>query len=267
LNKINKTAQKTTKTVLLLMAGASMLMMLAPTATSHAAQADAKSSFTKEQKAELESMFSQFINDNPVLLMESVRQYQMDLDKKAEQTAQESLVEYKAVFANKDLPMMGDPDGDVTVVEFFDYNCGYCKKAFSDILKLVEKDKNVRVVLQDLPILSPTSQKMSELSLAAQKQGKYFEMHKALMEYRGSQNDAAFMKLAEEVGLNIEQLKKDAAGAQVKAAIEEIKKMSQALGVRGTPGFIIGGQIYPGYIGESGLEEAIKQAREDAKAK
>jgi protein-disulfide isomerase len=260
-----KTAQKTTKTALLLMASASLLLTLAP--TSSLAQTGVESGFTEEQKAELQTLFRQFINDNPVLMMESVRNYQMDQEKKEAQTAQESLKEYLPIFASKDLPMMGNSDGDVTIVEFFDYNCGYCKKAFSDIMKLVEKDKNVRVVLQDLPILSPTSQKMAELSLAAQKQGKYFEMHKALMEYRGSQSDEAFLKLAEDIGLDVEQLKKDAASAEVQASIAEIRKISQALGVRGTPGFIIGNQIYPGYIGETALEDAIKQAREDAKAK
>ncbi len=263
MNKINKTAQKTTKTALLLMAGASMLMTLVPTA----ANADVKSSFTKEQKAELEVMFGQFINDNAALMMESVRQHQIDQEKKAKQTAQESLAEYLPLFANKDLPMMGNPDGDITIVEFFDYNCGYCKKAFSDLMKLVEEDKNVRVVLQDLPILSPSSQKMSELSLAAQKQGKYFELHKALMEYRGSQSDEAFLKLAGDIGLDVEQLKKDASSDEVRGGVTLIKQMAAALGVRGTPGFIIGDQIFPGYIGDGGLADAIKQARERAKAK
>jgi len=263
LNKTYRTVRKTTKTALLLMAGVSLFVTLSPATSS----ADTKSSFTAEQKTELEGLFNQYINDNPELIMESVRQHQMDQENKAAQSAQESLKDYQKGFSNKDLPMMGNPDGDVTVVELFDYNCGYCKKAFNDLVKLVEEDKNVRIVLQDLPILSPSSRKMAELSLAAQKQGKYFEMHKALMEHRGSQSEEAFMKLAEDIGLDIEQFKKDVVSEEVKKQVSDIKQMAQALGVRGTPGFIIGDKIYPGYIGDKGLRDAIKQAREDAEAK
>ncbi len=268
MNKINKTAQKSNKTALLLLAGAIILTSFAPVTSSWASSdAEAKSSFTEEQKAELKDMFRQFINDNAELMMESVRKYQMDQEQKAAQTAQESLKEYLPFFANKDLPMIGNKDGDVTVVEFFDYNCGYCRKAFEDIIKLIKKDENIRVVFQDIPILSPTSQKMAEFSLAAHKQGKYFEMHKAFMEHRGSQSDEAFLKLAKDAGLDVEQLKKDAKSDEVKATINKIHQMAQTLGIRGTPGFVIGDQIYPGYIGKSGLEDAVKKARESSKSK
>ena len=212
-------------------------------------------------------MFRRFVKDNPELIMKSIQEFHEKMEKKAKQTSQESLEDYQKIFMSNDLPMMGNPDGDVTIVEFFDYNCGYCKKAFSDIIKLVAEDKNIRIIFQDMPILSPSSQKMAELGLAAKKQGKYFEMHKALMEYRGSQNKEAFLKLAGELGLDIEKLKIDAESEEVKTAISEIRKMSQALGIRGTPGFVIGDNIYPGYIGKKGLLDAVKKAREADKAK
>ena len=259
--------KKTHKTAFLLLAGASLLLTLSPLAASRTAQAETQSSFTAEQKTELETIFRQFVSDNPQLIMETVQRHVEDREQKAMMDAKESLKEYQKVFSNKNLPMVGNPDGDVTIVEFFDYNCGYCKKAFSDIMKLVDQDKNVRVVFQDLPILSPTSQKMAELSLAAHKQGKYFEFHKALMEYRGTQSDEAFLKVGEGVGLDTEQLKQDAKSGEVQKAISEIKEMSQVLGIRGTPGFIIGNEIYPGYIGPKGLSETVKKAREAAKAK
>ncbi len=218
--------------------------------------------FTSEQKQEVEALFKQFITDNPELILQSVKQYQEDQERKVMQSAQENLKEYQSYFAKKDLPMTGNPDGDVTIVEFFDFNCGYCKKAFEDVQTIIKDDKNVRIIFQDMPILSPSSAKMTNLALAAHKQGKYFEMHKALMDYRGSQNDAAFFKLAEELGLDMDQLKLDALGADVQASVTKSKDMAQALGIRGTPGFIIGNKVYPGYIGIEAMKKAVQEARE-----
>lgn len=221
----------------------------------------AAESFTAEQKKEIEVLFKEYIANNPELILESVRKYQEEQERKIMQSAQENLKEYQPFFAQDDIPMAGNPNGDVTVVEFFDYNCGYCKKAFEDVQKIIAEDSNVRVVLMDMPILSPASVKMSKISLAAHKQGKYFETHRALMDYRGSQNDEAFYKVAADVGLDMEKLKVDVESADVQAFIAKSKNMAQALGVRGTPGFVIGEKVYPGYIGMDAMRAAIKDAR------
>lgn len=242
--------------ILGLAATAGALLMTAPLSSAHA-----ESAFTAEQQKEIESLVKKYISENPELILQSVKQYQEDQERKQMQSAQDNLKQYQSFFADKDLPMAGNPDGDVTVVEFFDYNCGYCKKAFEDIQKLVEEDKNLRVVLMDMPILSPSSQKMSEISLAAHKQGKYFEMHTALMDYRGSQSEAAFLKLAEDLGLDMEKLKADMKSAEIQAAIAKTKQVAQALGIRGTPGFVVGEQLYPGYVGIEALRNAVKDAR------
>lgn len=244
---------------LLLAAGIISTASILPAYTAQAETAS--SAFTVEQTAELDKMFRKFMTDNPETIMESVRLYQEQQEKRAQQTAQEKLADYQDEFAKKDAPMGGNPDGDVTLVEFFDYNCGYCKKAFSDIQKLIGEDSNLRVVFQEMPILSPTSTKMAALSLAAKKQGKYFEMHTALMDHRGNQSDATFLKLGEDLGLDTEQLKKDADSAEIKSEIDKAKKMAFELGIRGTPGFVIGDKIYPGYIGIDGLRKAIKEIR------
>ncbi|MFP4098793.1 MAG: DsbA family protein [Alphaproteobacteria bacterium] len=228
------------------------------------AHADESSNFTAPQKDELQEMFSDFINENPELIMESVRKFQEDLAQRAAQSAQENVKTYQEYFASDDVPIAGNPEGDVTVVEFFDYNCGYCRKAFEDIMEILEEDKNIRVVFMEYPILSPTSQKMAEYALAAKQQDKYFEMHQALMEYRGAQNDAAYMKLAKNIGLDTEQLKKDMEGAEVSAAIAKVRMVAQSLDIRGTPGFVIGDDIYPGAIGVKAMRSAIESARSDA---
>lgn len=217
--------------------------------------------FTDEQKKELEAIFKQMIAENPQAILDSVEKYRLDQEKKQQQTAEENLKEYIEFFKSNDLPLAGNPEGDVTVVEYFDYNCGYCRKAFADIQTIINQDSNVRVILQEMPILSPSSTKMATYALAALRQDKYFEMHTALMDYKGSQNDEAYLKLAEKIGLDIEKLKADAASAEVQAEINKTKEMARNLGIRGTPGFIIGEKIYPGYIGTDGLRRAIKEAR------
>jgi len=238
-------------------ASVSMAVLFAPINNAKAEEA-----ITSAQKKEIETIVKQVISDNPELILNSVRKFQENQELKAAQSAEENLKDYKEFFAKKDLPMVGNPDGDVTIVEFFDFNCGYCKKAFEDVQKIIEEDKNVRIVFMDMPILSPTSSKMANIGLAAHKQGKYFEMHKALMDYRGSQTDEAFFKLAEKLGLDMNKLKEDMESADIQAFITKSKTMAQSLGIRGTPGFIIGEKVYPGYIGIDAMRKAVKEARD-----
>ena len=101
------------------------------------------------------------------------------------------------IFRRPNAPIAGNPDGDVTVVEFFDYNCGYCKRAFSDIAKLMEKDPKVKVVLKELPILSKESEEAAKVALAARMQGKYWEVHRALSTLRGEVNEQAALRAVE----------------------------------------------------------------------
>lgn len=230
-------------------------MFMAPVSTAQAEE------FTAEQKKELQVLFKNFINENPDVLLESVRMHQEKQAEQAMKNAQDKLSDYQDVFARDDMPVGGNPDGDVTVVEFFDYNCGYCKKAFDDIQKIIAEDNNVRVVFMEMPILSPSSSKMAALALAAHKQGKYFETHKALMDYRGSQSEEAFFKLAEGLGLDMEKMKVDVKSPDVQKAVDEAKEMAQALNIRGTPGFVVGDEVYPGYIGIEALRKAVNDAR------
>ena len=217
--------------------------------------------FTPEQVKELESLFKKFLAENPEAILKSVDDFRVSEEKKTQQSAQENLKAYDGYFADAGLPMAGNPDGDVTLVEYFDYNCGYCRKAYTDILEILKEDTNLRVVFQEMPILSPSSKVMAGYAMAAHAQGKYFEMHKAMMDYRGGQGDEAFIKLATGLGLDIDKLKVDAKSAETVASIEKSSAMARDLGIRGTPGFIIGNEIYPGYIGMDGLRKAIKEAR------
>jgi len=219
--------------------------------------------FTDEQKAELEVLFKDYIMNNPQVMIDSVEKYKVDQEAKSKETAQEALAGKKEYFAKKDLPMAGNPDGDVTIVEFFDFNCGYCHKAFEDVVKLLEEDKNVRIVFQEMPILSPASMMMARMAYAAHKQGKYFEMHSALMNHRGGQTEEILMGLAKDIGLDMEKFKADMDSQDALVSIQDTTKIANDLGIRGTPGFIIGDEIFPGYIGMDGLKNAVAKARAD----
>ena len=216
---------------------------------------------TDAQKEEIQAIVKDYIMSNPQVILDAVEQYRMEQEKMMEKNAQESLGSYKEYFAREDITIAGNPEGDVTIVEFFDYNCGYCRKAFEDVVKIIEADPNVRVVLQEMPILSPSSKTMAQIALAAHAQGKYFEMHTALMDHKGNQSNETFFKLAESIGLDIEQLKKDMESEKVLAAIGKSGDMARTLGIRGTPGFIIGDEIYPGYIGLDAMKKAVADAR------
>ncbi len=224
-------------------------------------------SFTVVQKAEIETMFEEFLMGNGEMVLDSVDAFRAEEERKSKMSGQEKLSEYQGYYERKDLPMAGNPKGDVTVVEYFDYNCGYCRQALSDLQVILREDKNVRVILQEMPILKPTSAEMASVAMAAHKQGKYFEMHLALMEYAGPKNQAAYEKLAKDLGLDVEQLKKDMVSDEINAQIQEAIQMARSLGIRGTPGFVIGDNIFPGYIGLDGVRNAIKEARAAAQDK
>ena len=143
-------------------------------------------------------------------------------------------------------PIVGNAKGDVPMIEFFDYNCGYCKKAFSDVAKLIDKDKQVKVILKEFPILSKGSEEASRVALAAKMQGKYWEFHRAMLENQGQANEARALRVAEKLGLDMTRLKKDMASPEVKKEIDDTRKLATKMGIQGTPHFIVGDRIIPG---------------------
>jgi protein-disulfide isomerase len=223
--------------------------------------------FTAEQKEELKKIIGTYISENPQAILDSVENHRKSQEKKAMADATENLAKHKDYLSGKDLPGTGNKDGDVTLVEFFDYNCGYCKRMYQDIVKLIGEDKNLRIVLLDLPILSPASEMMSRYSIAAHKQGKYFELHQALMDYRGEQSEQAYLDVAKGVGLDVEKLKADAADASTSEVLKKNQEIAADIGVQGTPGIVIGEQVFRGYIGLDGVKATIKETREKSAAK
>lgn len=248
-----------------LMVSAMALAVMAGPATAHAAEAP-KAPFNEEQKAALEDFVRDFIMNNPEVLIESVNKMREAEVKKQDEAAKSALETKKDFFYNNpQLPSVGNPKADITVVEFFDYNCGYCKHALDTVKKNVENDKNVRFVFIDLPILSPQSETAAKWALAANKQGKYWEYYQALLESTAPKSDENLADIAKSVGLDVERLKKDAASDEVSAIIAANHEAARALNVSGTPAFVIGDEIVRGYMEYEGMKSVIADQRKKAK--
>lgn len=217
--------------------------------------------FTPEQKKELEAMFEAYLLQNGDKVMQSVENYQVQEQVRQMEQAKANISNNADYLYNSGSPSFGPEDADVTIVEFFDYNCGYCKKAIDELQEVLKDDDNIRVIFKEMPILAPTSHEAAQWALAADKQGKYFEFHSKLMHSTLPKNEDLFKKVAKELGLDMKKLEKDKDDPAVLAMIEKNIAMSKELGVRGTPAFIIGNEFSPGYIPAAQMKEMIAKTR------
>lgn len=218
-------------------------------------------------KSDVEVIIKEYLMENPEVLIDSLESYRDKQEQQQARSAAENIKKHEAYLTRAEAPSIGNPEADVTVIEFFDYNCGYCRRAVPDIQKMLKEDKNVRFVFKEMPILSQTSHEIAKWSLAAHEQGKYFEYHAALMSKRGANNAENFKKIAKGLGLDPDQLEKDAKSEKVAKDLEKSIQIAREIGVRGTPAFIIDGELYPGYLGEDGLRQAIEKARQNSDKK
>lgn len=158
----------------------------------------------------------------------------------------------------------GNPDGDVTIVEFFDYRCGYCKQSFPEVMKVVEADGNIRLVLKEFPILGADSFLAAQAAIASIEQGKYLELHTALMNSRGSLTIERLRNIADDVGLDVAKLEEDMKKDAVRTVVEKNYALAKKLGISGTPAFVIGDEFIPGVISTEQMHALVAAARESA---
>ena len=214
-----------------------------------------------KNKDEFNEAVKSFILENPEVLFESIDRFREKEQENAQKSAREKISEHAEYLTRPDAPSFGNPDGDITIVEFFDYNCGYCKRALPDIQAILDTDPNVRVVFKDMAILGPSSRTAALYALASKKQDKYFEYHVELMKHRGSKSEEELIKIGEKLGLDTGKLKADATSKEISEQLEKDSRIASEVGVQGTPAFIIGSQFIPGYVGEEGLKQAIEEER------
>ncbi len=230
-----------------------------------AAPAASTADFTPAQVNSLHTIIRNYIVNNPDVLVEASVKLREKAAKK-EQAVAMAAIKSNAhdIFANPNSPVGGNPKGTVTLVEFFDYQCGHCKEMEPVVEKVMASDKSLRVVYKELPIFGADSQFAAKAALAANKQGKYQAFHQALMKTQNPLSNAKVLAAAKKVGLNMAQLKKDMNSAEIDKVIKDDFKLAQKLQLVGTPAFIVGNQagtqfkFIPGATSQAGLQQAIQ---------
>ncbi len=222
----------------------------------------------QQSKEDIEKIVREYILKNPEIIQEAI----VELRKKqelAENSARlKAIATHKQqIFESKRDVVLGNPKGNVTLVEFFDYNCGYCKRALNDIAELLKSDPNLKVVLKELPILSEGSVEAARVAVAVRMQdpSKYWAFHRILMSAKGEANSAQALNAAKQAGLDIERIKKDISNPEVEATLHEVQELAKALAISGTPSYVLGDQLIPGALPHDRLAMAIAQVRKCGK--
>lgn len=244
-----------------------LLVVLTLGLLSSFADAADTSALTDAQKTAVEAVVRELLTKKePELVIKAAQSVQEKMEKESVVKSSESITKNREKLLNDpDTPVGGNPKGDITVVQFFDYMCGYCKMAQGHLAKLVAEDKNVRLVYKEFGILGPNSIEASKAALASAAQGKYIAFHNALMSSKERLDSDGIMKLAGTVGLDVEKLKKDMESDKVAKIIADTRTLAEAMGARGTPTFVIGEKLYPGALPYDQLKEAIAEARKAGK--
>lgn len=223
-------------------------------------------SFSDAQRTDIEAIIKNYLVTHPEVLEEAMteltkRQAAAETQKHEASIAQNS----DAIFNSPRQVVLGNKDGDVTFVEFFDYNCGYCKRAMDDMVGIMKSDPKLKVVLKEFPVLGPGSVEAAQVAVAVRMQDptgkKYLDFHQKLLSGRGQADKARAMAAAKEAGLDVARLEKDMTSPEVRATIEENFKLAESMGMNGTPSYVIGKQVVIGAVGAEALKEKINQAR------
>lgn len=220
---------------------------------------------SSDQRDEVRGLVREYILENPEIITEAITLLQLRQEEAKLEEQSTTIIAYEAEIINPpEGTIIGDPDGDVTVVEFFDYNCGYCKSVLPAVMNKLRTDRHVRLVLKEFPILGPTSVMASKAALASRKQGKYSDFHQALMAHKGGFTNSTILSIAQSVGLDSTLLKTDMDDPEIEQIIETNRALARELQISGTPAFIIGTTVIPGAISEERLTELIENARNDS---
>jgi protein-disulfide isomerase len=223
-------------------------------------------SFNDQQKTELQSIIREYLVQHPEVLQEAMAELEKrQVAAEAEKTKAAVKNNAQTLFDSSRQVVVGNAQGDVTLVEFFDYNCGYCKRALTDLTDLMKDDSKLRVVLKEFPVLGPGSQEAAQVAIAARMQDKsgkkYFDFHQRLLSGRGQADRVRALAAAKEAGFDMAKLERDMASPEVKATIEENMKLAEQLGLNGTPSYVVGSDVVVGAVGLEALKGKVKTAR------
>jgi protein-disulfide isomerase len=218
--------------------------------------------FSEGQVKSIEKIVKDYLVNHPEVLLEVQEAYEKKLEAKRVEAMQARMPEFYKTLASMKGELEGFTvgNGDVTLVEFFDYNCGYCRQTLPALLKLIDGDKKVKVQFMEFPILTPGSTEASKVAVAAAKQGKYWEFHKAMFAAGRASKETA-LKVAEQIGLNMDKVKSDMAAPETEALITKLSEVGKSVFVDGTPSFIVGDKTNPGAADYDQLKQLVDEAR------
>lgn len=208
-----------------------------------------------------DAAIERYIRTHPEVIVQSLQA--MDAKREAEQKERQKVAlatKQQELLHDPASPVSGNPKGEITLVEFYDYRCGFCKKAAPAVTELQKEDRRVRVVYKDFPILGEPSELAAKAALASQAQGKHQAFHEALLASHADMTKDAILKIAMKVGLDTKRLEADMANSKWQAVIDKNRTLARELGISGTPGFIVGNELVPGWLDLNGLKELIARA-------
>lgn len=227
----------------------------------------AASEFTKDQTAAINKLIEDYIANNPQKLIDSLNKFQEEQYRKSQEDAKKALKDLMPELKSaKKAPIIGNKKGDFVIVEFFDYNCGYCKRMFPEVLAFVEKDGKTKWVLKELPTLSADSTTAAKYALAANEQGKYKQIHTAFMKHSGKLDEQAMKQYAKTAGLDMEKLQKDIESEKIAKILSDNRELATKAQITGIPTFVINDELIPGAFPATDLDTKASTARA-AKAK
>lgn len=238
-----------------------LVLLLAWPLVAQAQSPTAPAPLPASDRASIEAVIEDFLLRRPEVVRDALQAVEIKEQIRKAQQAQQALTEQATqLFRNPASPAIGNPHGDVTVVEFLDYRCPHCQRVSGTVLELLAADPQVRVVFKDYPILGSESLLAARAALAAHRQGKYLEYHKALM-VLDAINDITLLETAQALGLDIQRFQTDRVSPEVSAIIDANYALAAALNIGGTPAFVVGRQVIPGAATLIGLKQAVQAAR------
>ena len=221
-------------------------------------------SFSDAQKKEIEQIVRGYLLEHPEILLEMSGKLEAKRREEERARAKAALSAHgDLIFNNPADPMLGPKDAKTALVEFFDYNCGFCRRALKDMQKLVQEHKDLKVVFKEFPILGPGSDEAARIALAAKMQDpeKYWKLHQALLSYPGRVDGKVALTVAKKLGFDVEKLKKDMNSDAVKSIIATNMQLADALGIQGTPAFVTPKKVIRGARGYRALNKAVEEAK------
>lgn len=229
-------------------------------------QASRADEFSAPQRSAIEKIVHDYLVTHPEVLQEAMAELEKRAAVAEAQKHKAVVRQYaEALFNSPDQVTLGNPKGDVTFVEFFDYNCSYCKRAMNDMLTLMERDPNLKVVLKEFPVLGPGSVEAARVAVAVRMQDKsgkkYLEFHQKLLASRGQADGARARAVAKDIGMDMARLQKDIGSPDVDRTLQQDYKLATVLGLNGTPSYVIGDNVVVGAVGIEALQEKINTVR------